>query len=47
MTRPHVDDFSLPADGELVAVEVDGTAVVVVAVLDGHVHAFDDTTPAV
>jgi len=38
------DDFALPDEGELVAVEVDGTAVAV-AVLDGQVHAFDDTCP--
>jgi nitrite reductase/ring-hydroxylating ferredoxin subunit len=38
------DDFALPDEGELVAVDVAGTAVAV-AVLDGEVHAFDDTCP--
>lgn len=38
------DDFALPDEGELVAVDVEGTAVAV-AVLDGQVHAFDDTCP--
>jgi nitrite reductase/ring-hydroxylating ferredoxin subunit len=40
----QVDDFSLPEEGELVAVAVDGTDVAV-AVLDGQLHAFDDTCP--
>jgi nitrite reductase/ring-hydroxylating ferredoxin subunit len=38
------DDFELPDEGELVTVEVEGTAVAV-AVLDGQLHAFDDTCP--
>ena len=38
------DDFALPHEGELVAIDVEGTAVAV-AVLDGEVHAFDDTCP--
>jgi hypothetical protein len=40
----QIDDFSLPEEGELMAVEVDGTDVAV-AVLDGQLHAFDDTCP--
>ncbi len=44
MAVHQVDDFSLPEEGELVAVEVDGTDVAV-AVLDGQLHAFDDTCP--
>ena len=44
MTVQQLRGFSLPAEGELVAVDVDGTAVAV-TVLDGEVHAFDDTCP--
>lgn len=44
MVWQQFDDFALPDDGELVAVQVAGTAVAV-AVLDGQVHAFDDTCP--
>ncbi len=44
MVSQQFDDFALPDEGELVAVEVEGTAVAV-AVLDGQVHAFDDTCP--
>ena len=44
MPLHQIDDFSLPPEGELVAVEVDGTDVAV-AVLDGQLHAFDDTCP--
>ncbi len=44
MAVHQIDDFSLPEEGELVAVEVDGTDVAV-AVLDGQLHAFDDTCP--
>jgi len=38
------DDFALPDEGEFVTVDVDGTTVAV-TVLDGQVHAFDDTCP--
>ncbi len=44
MASQQFDDFALPDEGELVAVDVDGTAVAV-AVLDGEVYAFDDTCP--
>ncbi len=44
MASQQFDDFALPDEGELVAVDVDGTAVAV-AVLDGEVHAVDDTCP--
>lgn len=44
MTVQQLRGFSLPAEGELVAVDVAGTAVAV-TVLDGEVHAFDDTCP--
>lgn len=44
MSSQQFDDFALPDEGELVAVDVEGTAVAV-AVLDGEVHAFDDTCP--
>lgn len=44
MTAQQIDDFSMPDEGELVAVEVDGTTVAV-TVLDGQVYAFDDTCP--
>ncbi|MDP9390331.1 MAG: Rieske (2Fe-2S) protein, partial [Actinomycetota bacterium] len=44
MVSQQFDDFALPDEGELVAVDVEGTAVAV-AVLDGEVHAFDDTCP--
>ena len=44
MASQQFDDFALPDEGELVAVDVEGTAVAV-AVLDGEVHAFDDTCP--
>ncbi len=44
MVSQQFDDFALPDEGELVAVDVEGTPVAV-AVLDGEVHAFDDTCP--
>ncbi len=44
VTRRQVQGFRPPPDGELVAVEVDGIAVAV-TVVDGKVHAFDDTCP--
>ncbi len=44
VTLQRLAGFSLPAEGELVAVDVDGTAVAV-AVVDGELHAFDDTCP--
>jgi len=44
VTSGQVRDFSPPEEGELVAVDVDGTAVAV-TVLDGTLHAFDDTCP--
>ena len=44
MASQQVSDFSAPEEGELVAVEVDGTAVAV-TVLGGALHAFDDTCP--
>ncbi len=44
MTSQQFHDFPLPQEGELTAVDVDGTAVAV-TVLDGQVHAFDDTCP--
>jgi len=44
VTAQQLAGFSLPDEGELVAVDVDGTPVAV-AVLDGEVHAFDDTCP--
>jgi nitrite reductase/ring-hydroxylating ferredoxin subunit len=44
LVSQQFDDFPLPDEGELVAVDVEGTAVAV-AVLDGEVHAFDDTCP--
>ncbi len=44
MVSQQFDDIALPDDGELVAVDVEGTPVAV-TVLDGEVHAFDDTCP--
>ena len=44
MTTQQVTDFSAPDEGELVAVEVDGTEVAV-TVVAGELHAFDDTCP--
>lgn len=44
MTAQQINDFALPDEGELVAVDVAGTTVAV-TVLDGQVHAFDDTCP--
>jgi len=44
MTAPDPAAPAPPADGELVAVEHEGS-VVAVAMLDGELHAFDDTCP--
>ena len=44
MTAQQIDDFSMPDEGELVAVDVDG-ATVAVTVLDGQLYAFSDTCP--
>lgn len=44
MTSQQVSGFSPPGEGELAAVDVDGTAVAV-TILDGELHAFDDTCP--
>ncbi|MDP9497595.1 MAG: Rieske 2Fe-2S domain-containing protein [Actinomycetota bacterium] len=44
MVSQQFDDFALPDEGELVSVDVEGTPVAV-TVLDGEVHAFDDTCP--
>lgn len=40
----HLNDFTPPSEGELVAVDVDGT-VVAVTVIEGELHAFEDTCP--
>jgi len=44
VTAQQIDDFSMPDEGELVAVDVDGSPVAV-TVLDGRLYAFDDTCP--
>lgn len=44
MGTQHVTGFTSPEEGELVAVEVDGTAIAI-TVLDGELLAFQDTCP--
>ncbi|RZU31771.1 Rieske 2Fe-2S domain-containing protein [Blastococcus saxobsidens] len=44
MTAPDPSETAPPADGEMIAVEHEGS-VVAVAMLAGELHAFDDTCP--
>jgi nitrite reductase/ring-hydroxylating ferredoxin subunit len=44
MTQHEVEDVCAPAEGELVAVDVDGARIALTAV-DGELHAFDAVCP--